>query len=77
MKKLILVTMLSLSPFIYANDEEQTSFFAGQAQGNNISTVDDPDPPTAPINESAYILLLIAAGTGFVILRNKSIKIIR
>lgn len=77
MKKLILIIILSFSPFIYANDEDQVSFFSSQSQSNDIATVDDPDTPGAPINDSAYLLLFIAIGAGFVYFRNKSIKVIR
>lgn len=77
MRKFILIAMFSISPFMFANDGEEVSFFSSQTQSNSIGTVDDPDTPAAPINNSAYLLLIIAAGAGLIYFRNKSIKVIR
>lgn len=78
MKKLIILFSLLFSSFGYANDENEISFFSNQAGSNDIGTVDDPDDPNStPINESAYLLLIVATGTGFIYYRNKSLKAYR
>lgn len=75
MKKIILITLFSISHLAFANDENETTFFSNSASSSNndIGTVDDPDTPGAPIGEYVLPLIVVAGAIGFYYTRNKVI----
>ncbi|TGN27294.1 hypothetical protein [Empedobacter tilapiae] len=70
MKKIILLTLFSVSHLAFANDE--TTFFSSSNKSSDIGLVDDPDPiPEAPISDYILPLMVLASAIGFYYSRSK------